>query len=64
MCNLILDNIFCLKKIIVGYNVYIGPDAFINAIGGVEIQNRSIIGSFVKIQTSNHRYDIVMSIQN
>jgi len=45
------------EKIIVGDNVYIGPDAFINAIGGVEIQNGSIIGPFAKIQTSNHRYE-------
>ncbi len=45
------------EKMKFGNNVYIGPDAFINAIGGLEIHDGSIVGPFVKIQTSNHRYD-------
>lgn len=38
-------------------NVYIGPDAYIWAIGGLTIKENVIIGPRVTIHTSNHRYE-------
>lgn len=38
-------------------NIYIGPMAYIWAIGGLEIGENVIIGPRVTIHTSNHRYE-------
>lgn len=38
-------------------NIYIGPFAFICAVGGLEIGDNVIIGPRVTIHTSNHRYE-------
>ncbi len=38
-------------------NIYIGPYAYIWAIGGLEICENVIIGPRITIHTSNHRYE-------
>ena len=45
------------ENITIGSHVYIGPDAWISAIGGVTIEDGVIIGPRVRIYTANHRYD-------
>ncbi|MFC0187328.1 acyltransferase [Fictibacillus aquaticus] len=45
------------EKITVGSHVYIGPEAYISARGGVTIQDGVIIGPRLSVLTSNHRYD-------
>lgn len=48
---------FQKKKLIVGNDVYIGPDSYIHAGGGVFIGNGTIIGPKVKIWSVNHEYN-------
>jgi maltose O-acetyltransferase len=38
-------------------NIYIGPQAYIWAVGGLEIYENVILGPRVTIHTSNHRYE-------
>ena len=38
-------------------NIYIGPNAYIWAIGGLEIHDNVIIGPRITIHTSNHRFE-------
>lgn len=45
------------KNIIWHNNIYIGPKAYIWAIGGLEIMDNVIIGPRITIHTSNHNYD-------
>lgn len=45
------------ENIIIGNNVYIGPGAYIWAIGGLEIGDNTILGPRVTIHTANHRYE-------
>ena len=45
------------KNIIWHDNIYIGPKAYIWAVGGLEIDENVIIGPRVTIHTSNHRYE-------
>lgn len=45
------------ENIELGNDVYIGPDAYIYAQGGIEIKNGTIIGPRITIMTSNHHYD-------
>jgi acetyltransferase-like isoleucine patch superfamily enzyme len=47
----------CAQNISIGDNVYIGPDSWINAIGGVSIGSGTIIGPRLTIFTANHRYN-------
>jgi len=46
----------------IGDDVYIGPDAFINAAGGVQISNGTIIGPRVTIYSVNHRFKDAIAI--
>nr|WP_275420148.1 polysaccharide pyruvyl transferase family protein [Fervidibacillus halotolerans] len=48
---------FMSQNIEIGDNVYIGPDAYIFAQGGLLIGKGTIIGPRVTILTSNHNYD-------
>lgn len=43
-------------KIELGNHIYIGPDPYIYADGGLEIRDHSIIGPRVTILTSNHNF--------
>jgi maltose O-acetyltransferase len=45
------------EKMKISSHVYIGPEAYISARGGVEIGEGVIIGPRLSILTSNHRYD-------
>lgn len=45
------------ENIHIADHVYIGPEAYIWAVGGLEIGENVIIGPRVNIHTSNHRYD-------
>ncbi len=45
------------EKIVWHDNIYIGPYAYIWAIGGLEICENVIIGPRVTIHTSNHRFE-------
>ena len=52
------DSVFAYpENIQVSNNVYIGPQAEIWAIGGVEIHENVIFGPKVTIHTSNHNYE-------
>lgn len=44
------------SKINIGNHVYIGPEPYIYADGGLEIQDHTIIGPRVTILTSNHNF--------
>ncbi|WP_052123701.1 acyltransferase [Gallibacterium anatis] len=56
--DITVDSIFGNpEKIIWHDNIYIGPKAYIWAIGGLEIWDNVIIGPRVTIHTSNHRYE-------
>jgi maltose O-acetyltransferase len=46
----------CMENLIVGDNVEIGYDNFIQALGGVTIGNNVILGPGVKIWSVNHQY--------
>ena len=48
---------FMYKNIEIGNHVYIGPEAYIFAQGGLSIGSGTIIGPRVTIMTSNHNYD-------
>ncbi|RKQ15976.1 acyltransferase [Ureibacillus endophyticus] len=48
---------YLYKNIEIGDNVYIGPEAYIFAQGGVSIGNGTILGPRVTILTNNHNYD-------
>lgn len=48
---------YLLKNIEIGDHVYIGPEAYIFAQGGVSIGSGTIFGPRVTILTSNHNYD-------
>lgn len=45
------------ENIKIADHVYIGPDAYIWAVGGLEIEENVIIGPRITIHTSNHRYE-------
>ncbi|MDW5562376.1 MAG: acyltransferase [Methanomassiliicoccus sp.] len=45
------------QNIKIGNHVYIGPESYIWAIGGVTIQENVIIGPRVVIHSSNHNYE-------
>lgn len=44
------------ENIAIGDHVYIGPDAWVNAMGGVVIRGGTIIGPRITIYTANHRF--------
>lgn len=44
------------EKITIGSNVYIGPDAYWDALGGISIGDNVIMGPKVKIWTYNHNF--------
>lgn len=44
------------ENIIIGDNVYIGPDAYWDALGGIVIEDNVIMGPKVKIWTYNHNF--------
>jgi len=53
-----LDSIFDNSEHIRWHNhIYIGPEAYIWAVGGLEIFDNVIIGPRVTIHTSNHRFE-------
>ena len=53
-----VDSIFGNYENIIWHdNIYIGPQAYIWAVGGLEINENVIIGPRVTIHTSNHRYE-------
>lgn len=45
------------ENIKIADNVYIGPEAYIWAVGGLDIHENVILGPRVTIHTSNHRYE-------
>jgi len=56
--SITLDSTFAdFQNIIWHDNIYIGPKAYIWAIGGLEIYDNVIIGPRVTIHTSNHRFE-------
>lgn len=48
---------FMCKNIEIGDHVYIGPEAYIFAQGGISIGSGTIFGPRVTILTNNHNYD-------
>jgi acetyltransferase-like isoleucine patch superfamily enzyme len=46
-----------LEEIEFGNNIYIGPQCFITAIGGLTLGNDVIIGPKITIMTANHNYE-------
>lgn len=44
------------KKIVIGNHCYIGPEAYIHAVGGVIIHDGVIIGPRVTVHSSNHNF--------
>lgn len=44
------------EKLSLGRNVYIGPNATLNALGGIEIESGVIIGPNAFILSANHRF--------
>ena len=48
---------FQKQNLVIGSNVYIGPDSYIHAGGGVIIDNGTIIGPKVKIWSVIHDYN-------
>lgn len=44
------------ENIEIGNNVYIGPQAILNGLGGIKIKDNTIIGPRIIIYTSNHNY--------
>ncbi|CEG22030.1 Galactoside O-acetyltransferase [Planococcus massiliensis] len=44
------------EKIVIGKNVYIAHNAWINANGGLNIQDNTIIGPFSVLATSKHKF--------
>lgn len=56
--DLSLDGIYAhAENISIGNYVYIGPEPYIFAPGGLTIGDNTIIGPRVNIHTSNHRYE-------
>lgn len=47
---------FHSNMISIGNNVYIGPDSWINGVGGVTIGSGTIIGPKLSIYSANHNY--------
>jgi acetyltransferase-like isoleucine patch superfamily enzyme len=45
-----------IENLVLGDDVVIGADCYIQAVGGVTIKNSTIIGLGVKIWSVNHRY--------
>ena len=50
------------EKIYIGDYVYFGGEAYISAVGGLQIGEGTIFGPRVTIHTSNHRYEDAVSI--
>jgi len=50
------------QNIRIGSHVYLGPEAWISAIGGVTIADGVIIGPRVKIYTASHRYEDAQAV--
>lgn len=46
-----------IEKLVVGNNVRIGDDVFIQASGGVTLEDDVMLGPGVKIWSINHKYD-------
>ncbi|MCG8236930.1 acyltransferase [Tenacibaculum finnmarkense] len=58
-----LDTLFVFPdKIKIGSYIYIGPNASINGLGGVEIKNGTIIGPNLIIHSANHNFKNPKSI--
>lgn len=57
-----LTSIFCSNRLSLGSDIYIGPNAEINALGGIEIKNGVIIGPNLIIHSANHRFRNAKSI--
>lgn len=45
-----------LDRLTLGEHVYLGPDCWINAIGGLQIDGDVMLGPHVCISTTNHRF--------
>lgn len=52
----------CPERIIIGSNVYIGPKAEINGLGGIVISDGVIIGPNLIVHSVNHRFRNAVSI--
>ncbi|WP_316790871.1 acyltransferase [Pedobacter frigoris] len=50
------------SKLVIGDHVYIGPNAFIQALGGVGIERGTIIGPDLRLYSANHRFKQAASI--
>ena len=48
--------LFFPERIILSNYIYIGPNANLNGLGGIEIKSGTIIGPNVFIHSANHRY--------
>lgn len=46
----------CPERMELGSYIYVGPNTYINALGGVEIKSGTIIGPNLIIHSANHRY--------
>lgn len=57
--NVIIEegSFFNPEHIVVGNNIYIGPECYFAGIGGLKIDDNVIFGPRVSIHTSNHRYE-------
>ncbi|RCS27702.1 acyltransferase [Polaribacter sp. WD7] len=49
-------NVVYPERLELGSYIYIGPNAFINALGGVKIKTGTIIGPNLTIHSANHKY--------
>ncbi|NQX32732.1 acyltransferase [Pedobacter boryungensis] len=55
-------NVSFPKNLVIGDYVYIGPNAFIQALGGVTIKKGTIIGPDLRLYTANHKFKGAKSI--
>src|SRR5689334_14143937 len=62
-CDVALSASFsCVNNLSLGHYVYIGPHSFLEAKGGITIEDGAVISSRVTILSSNHNYDSLESI--
>lgn len=47
----------CPDRVFLGNDIYIGPHAVFNSIGGVRIHDGCAFGPFLHIYSANHRYE-------
>jgi maltose O-acetyltransferase len=52
----------CVTNLFLGHYVYIGPHSFLEAKGGITIDDGVVISSRVTILSSNHNYESIESI--